>query len=169
MARPGAGLNRVGADADAGDVRTTRGSTRIAGTLVCALTVAVLFAGVAPSALAAGEGATVPGVADDPFTGSPAPASPVPAGSSGFRFFGSGFGHGIGMSQWGAYGLAQMGWSHKRILKQFYRGTRVGRISDPVSRLRVGLTWDERVIHVSAKGGPVKLWVGSAGGDWSSG
>ncbi len=27
-----------------------------------------------------------------------------------FRFFGSGYGHGLGMSQWGAYGLAKMGW-----------------------------------------------------------
>jgi SpoIID/LytB domain protein len=164
IVRPGAGLNRVGGPADAGRVRTTGGSTRIAGALVCALTVALLCAGVVPSALAAGEGTTVPGVTEDPFTGSPTPVSPGTAGSSGFRFFGSGFGHGIGMSQWGAYGLAQMGWSHKRILKQFYRGTRVGRIADPVSKLRVGLTWDERVIHVGAKGGPVKLWVGSAGG-----
>ena len=114
-----------------------------------------------PSALAAGEGTTAPGVSDDPFTGSPAPVSPSTAGSDGFRFFGSGFGHGVGMSQWGAYGLAQMGWSHKRILKHFYRGTRVGRIADPVGRIRVGLAWDEKVVHVAAKGGPVKLSVGS--------
>ena len=33
-----------------------------------------------------------------------------------FRFHGSGYGHGIGMSQWGAYGLAQKGWPHRRIL-----------------------------------------------------
>jgi hypothetical protein len=164
IARSRSGLNRVGGPADAASVRTTGGSTRSAGALVCALTVVVLCAGVVPSAFAAGEGTSVPGVTEDPFTGSPAPASPGIARSSGFRFFWSGFGHGIGMSQWGAYGLAQMGWSHKRILKQFYRGTRVGRIADPVTRLRVGLTWDERVIHVSAKGGPVKFWVGRAGG-----
>ena len=36
-----------------------------------------------------------------------------------FRFHGSGYGHGIGMSQWGAYGLAQKGWSHRRILTHF--------------------------------------------------
>lgn len=132
--------------------------------LVHAFTAAVLVVGVVPPALAAGEGTAVPGVTEDPFTGSPAPATPGVAGGDGFRFFGSGFGHGIGMSQWGANGLAQMGWSHKRILKHFYRGTRVGRIADPVRTIRVGLTWDREVIHVAAEGGRVKLWVGRAGG-----
>jgi len=47
------------------------------------------------------------------------------AAGGGFSFYGSGDGHGIGMSQWGAYGLAQMGWSHGQILKHFYRGTAV--------------------------------------------
>ena len=42
-----------------------------------------------------------------------------------FRFHGSGYGHGIGMSQWGAYGLAQKGWSHRKILTHFYSHTRV--------------------------------------------
>ena len=36
---------------------------------------------------------------------------------------GAGFGHGIGMSQYGAYGFAQKGFSHERILKHYYRGT----------------------------------------------
>ncbi len=35
---------------------------------------------------------------------------------------GRGFGHGVGMSQWGAYGLAQRGRSHEQILQHFYRG-----------------------------------------------
>ena len=117
-----------------------------------------------PSALAAGEGTTVPGATDDPFTGSPAPATPGITARTGFRFFGSGFGHGIGMSQWGAYGLAQMGWSHKRIVKHFYRGTRVERLADPVRKIRVGLTWDRTVIHLGAREGRVRLWVGSKGG-----
>ena len=56
------------------------------------------------------------------------------------------------MSQWGAYGLAQMGWSHKRILKHFYRGTRVERLADPVRKIRVGLTWDRTVIHLERQG-----------------
>ena len=117
---------------------------------------AIMVAVGAPSALASGEGTTTPGVTDDPFTGSPAPSRTVDR-ATGFRFFGSGFGHGIGMSQWGARGLAAMGWSHKRILRQFYRGTRVTRPADPVRTIRVGLTWDRTVVHLGARGGPVHL------------
>ncbi|MEB3322143.1 MAG: SpoIID/LytB domain-containing protein [Synechococcaceae cyanobacterium] len=38
---------------------------------------------------------------------------------------GRGFGHGVGMSQWGAYGLARKGRSHEEILRHFYRGVDV--------------------------------------------
>ncbi len=48
---------------------------------------------------------------------------------------GKGWGHGVGMSQWGAYGYAQHGWSWKRILAHYYSGTQVA--SAPVSRVRV--------------------------------
>jgi stage II sporulation protein D len=48
---------------------------------------------------------------------------------------GKGWGHGVGMSQWGAYGYAQHGWSWKRILAHYYSGTQVGKA--PVSRVRV--------------------------------
>jgi SpoIID/LytB domain protein len=129
--------------------------------MVAAVLVAVA---PAPLALAAGPGTTVRGATDDPFTGSPGPATPAIAGSGSFRFFGSGFGHGVGMSQWGAYGLARMGWTHRRIVKHFYRGTRVQRLRDPVRKIRVGLTWDRAMIHVRAQDGPVRLWVGRPGG-----
>lgn len=33
---------------------------------------------------------------------------------------GRGFGHGVGLSQWGAYGYAKQNWSPKRIVKHFY-------------------------------------------------
>jgi len=39
---------------------------------------------------------------------------------------GAGFGHGIGMSQYGAYGMAQKGWRYDRILRHYYKGTRLG-------------------------------------------
>jgi stage II sporulation protein D len=39
---------------------------------------------------------------------------------------GRGFGHGIGMSQYGAQGFAQHGWDYRRILARYYRGTTVG-------------------------------------------
>jgi stage II sporulation protein D len=40
----------------------------------------------------------------------------------GFAFVGSGFGHGVGMSQWGARELARRGASYRRILARFYPG-----------------------------------------------
>ena len=36
---------------------------------------------------------------------------------------GRGYGHGVGMSQWGAHGLAQRGQSYDQILRHYYRGT----------------------------------------------
>jgi stage II sporulation protein D len=40
---------------------------------------------------------------------------------------GAGFGHGIGMSQYGAYGMAQGGAGYKEILAHYYTGTTIGR------------------------------------------
>jgi len=40
-----------------------------------------------------------------------------------FVFKGTGSGHGVGMSQWGAKGMAENGFSYREILKHFYRGT----------------------------------------------
>src|SRR5437764_12059171 len=36
---------------------------------------------------------------------------------------GAGFGHGIGMSQYGAYGFAKHGYDYKQILGHYYQGT----------------------------------------------
>ena len=40
-----------------------------------------------------------------------------------FRFIGTGYGHGVGMSQWGAYGLAKKGAGYRDILEYYYPGT----------------------------------------------
>jgi len=45
----------------------------------------------------------------------------------GFAFVGSGHGHGVGMSQWGARAMAESGASYERILETFYPGTRLER------------------------------------------
>lgn len=88
-----------------------------------------------------------------------APAGRTPArATSTFTFYGSGYGHGIGMSQWGAYGLAQMGWSHQRIVTHFYQGTNVERADTLPSTIRVGLTSGRSVVHLTARGGPVMIW-----------
>jgi stage II sporulation protein D len=38
-------------------------------------------------------------------------------------FWGGGFGHGVGMSQYGALGLARQGYRYREILEHFYPGT----------------------------------------------
>jgi stage II sporulation protein D len=45
--------------------------------------------------------------------------------ADGFAFVGSGHGHGVGMSQWGARAMASRGVSYKRILATFYPGARL--------------------------------------------
>jgi SpoIID/LytB domain protein len=49
---------------------------------------------------------------------------------TGYRFVGGGFGHGVGMSQTGAYNLGDLNWSAERILKFYYPGTELQPISD---------------------------------------
>ena len=48
----------------------------------------------------------------------------------GYRFIGGGFGHGVGMSQTGAYNLGRLGWSNGRILQFYYPGTELQLISN---------------------------------------
>jgi stage II sporulation protein D len=48
---------------------------------------------------------------------------------------GAGFGHGIGMSQYGAFGFARNGRDYRTILAHYYRGTRIG--SAPSRPVRV--------------------------------
>lgn len=45
--------------------------------------------------------------------------------AGGYRFIGGGLGHGVGMSQTGAYRLARLGWNYQRILNFYYRGTKI--------------------------------------------
>lgn len=45
-----------------------------------------------------------------------------------FYFTGRGFGHGVGMSQWGAYYLAQQGVSYQQILGHYYPGASLSAI-----------------------------------------
>jgi stage II sporulation protein D len=47
----------------------------------------------------------------------------------GFVFVGSGNGHGVGMSQWGARALALRGSNYEQILARFYPGARIEKIA----------------------------------------
>lgn len=44
---------------------------------------------------------------------------------SGYAFVGGGFGHGVGLSQFGSYNLANLGWSPEKILAFYYPGTKI--------------------------------------------
>ncbi len=47
----------------------------------------------------------------------------------GFVFVGSGRGHGVGMSQWGARAMARRGDDYRKILETFYPGAEIARLS----------------------------------------
>ncbi len=48
-----------------------------------------------------------------------------PDGVRRFTFFGKGWGHGVGMCQVGAYGMAFHGWTADRIVKHYYTGVEI--------------------------------------------
>lgn len=48
---------------------------------------------------------------------------------SGLTLDGRGYGHGIGMCQWGAIGRARAGQNYRTILETYYPGTTIGRIA----------------------------------------
>jgi SpoIID/LytB domain protein len=51
---------------------------------------------------------------------------------TGYRFIGGGFGHGVGMSQTGAYNLGKQGYSSEQILEFYFPGTELQPISDAI-------------------------------------
>jgi stage II sporulation protein D len=55
-----------------------------------------------------------------------------------FVVTGRGWGHAVGMSQWGAYGLALQNWTYPQILAHYYRGTTLGTVA-PGTRVGVFL------------------------------
>lgn len=62
-------------------------------------------------------------------------ARPAPA----FRLTGRGEGHGVGLSQWGAYSMARQGSDHETILRHYYTDVRIGAHPAASSDIRVNL------------------------------
>lgn len=85
-------------------------------------------------------------------------------------FDGTGWGHGSGMSQWGAHGMAQNGAGYVDILTHYYTGVSVGRYPDP-GVIEVGV--DQARSSVTASGsfrivdGRGKTIVREALGTWN--
>src|SRR6266576_176574 len=74
----------------------------------------------------------------------------APAGSGAlFVFTGHGWGHGVGMSQYGAYGYAQHGSTFQQILSHYYPGTTLGPAQ--VSTIRVLLADKRKTLTLSSE------------------
>ena len=85
-------------------------------------------------------------------------------GSKQFRMFGAGFGHGLGLSQWGAFGLAKKGWGAEKIVKHYYSGTRVDGAGSAPNDLRIGLVQGKDSVRLTAESGGVELRLGGPQG-----
>jgi SpoIID/LytB domain protein len=76
---------------------------------------------------------------------------PVPAG---FTITGSGFGHGVGMSQYGAQGMGLDGFTASQILTHYYQGTAVNAVALPATNIRVGILQDKAFVAVRGENVP---------------
>jgi stage II sporulation protein D len=114
--------------------RPTRIPTLTASVLVTVL--AAMFTAPALSAWAAPEAQAAPGA----HAASGASAARNDAGAaSTLVITGAGDGHGVGMSQDGAYGYARHGWSDQAILAHYYTGTTIGQAAaGAIVRVLVG-------------------------------
>lgn len=88
------------------------------------------------------------------------------------RVIGRGWGHGVGMSQWGAHGLATRGATYTDILGHYYTGVGIGEFPDP-GPIEVGLDWARSEVAVSGEfkivDGRGRTLVRNALGQWGFG
>lgn len=100
---------------------------------------------------------------------------PVPrkaqAAEDTFVINGRGFGHGVGLCQWGAYGQAKAGRSYGEILKYYYRGTEISTLSasQQASWVRVLLVENQSTLTVTSKNTGFKLFNEASGGQIAAG
>jgi stage II sporulation protein D len=84
-----------------------------------------------------------------------------PAGQ--FVFHGSGYGHGLGLSQYGALGLARSGWTAEKIVGHFYRGVAVGPRQPAQPTIRVGLLQGAGLARLISTTGAFELLIQNGG------
>ena len=85
----------------------------------------------------------------------------VPAGAAVAQdaatvsFVGAGWGHGLGLSQYGAYGAARDGWTAEQIIEHFYQGSHIGTMGQdglaPKENLWVNLEYDRSSLLLIAE------------------
>lgn len=110
--------------------------------------------------VALSAGLLAPAAADE--TADPAAAPGLPAQ---FTLDGAGFGHGVGMSQWGAYGMAKAGFDAASIVTHYYTGTQVVPAQDDMD-IRVALLYQTKRVSIRSEaldptGGAIEVTVGS--------
>ncbi len=88
---------------------------------------------------------------------------PALASADDYRFEGSGWGHGVGMCQYGARGMAARGYNYRQILTYYYQGTQVSKHPCP-QWLRVGLLDGVDSVQLEPLSGSFILYL-SQGGD----
>src|SRR5213593_3374951 len=77
-----------------------------------------------------------------------APTPPSAVVASTLLISGHGWGHGLGMAQWGAQGYALHGWTYDRILAHYYPGTQLG--TAPPGKIRVLLVEGKKSLKLSS-------------------
>lgn len=77
----------------------------------------------------------------------PAPPAAIP-GEALFVVSGKGYGHGVGMSQYGAYGMAKAGDTYDEILRHYYTGVELG--PAPTTEVRVLLAEGRRAVTLAS-------------------
>lgn len=75
-------------------------------------------------------------------------AAAPPASGAVLLIRGHGFGHGVGMSQWGAQGYAGHGYTYQQILAAYYPGTTLG--TAPDTTIRVLLAENAKTLSIAS-------------------
>ena len=90
---------------------------------------------------------------------------------------GRGWGHGIGMSQYGADGYALHGWKYDAIIKHYYTGVTLGKVANVTIRVllrsgrssaavtdaaRFNATWAAKTVHLAAGTTATVTWSGGS-------
>lgn len=88
----------------------------------------------------------------------------APGLPAAFVLDGAGFGHGVGMSQWGAYGMAKAGYDASSIVTHYYTGTQVVPVQDDMD-IKVALLYQTKRVSVRSEaldptGGAIEVSVG---------
>ena len=68
-----------------------------------------------------------------------------------FVIEGHGYGHGVGLSQYGAEGLTRHGYSYREVLAHYYPGTSLARVPQS-ARIRVLIATGYRSVSVASTG-----------------